>query len=57
MRTSNTGSSETSGVLNECHVWVVVVQYAVQVLTLSLILGIALKISRWEQEHFTGRRR
>jgi hypothetical protein len=47
---SSTTSWATSGVLNSCNVWTLVVDYAAQVLTLALVLGIALRIGRWERE-------
>jgi hypothetical protein len=49
-RSLSTGSLGTSGVLLECSWLTNAVQYLFQVLTLALVLGLALKLSRWERE-------
>jgi hypothetical protein len=57
MPTWSTGSSEISGVPTDCSVWLSVLDWLSNVLTLALIVGIALKLSRWEGDRLFGRDR
>jgi len=45
----------TSGVLNSCSAYNAIVEYVIQVITLALILGLALRLSRWERDGLSVR--